>query len=336
MRTTRAAVILAALALFGCRDTAIPPMGSYSEVLLVTEDGANDADGKAVAGILGQEYNYAVTQESRFDVVPMKAADMPDVPVYKNIVLCGPLDTSTEIGRRILDLIGPVAAGRVGRGEASILKKDNLPEQGQVTVVVTAPDETRLADVIRDRGDEIMDTLEESCRERVRHYLLAQHASTDLSERLHRRYGFSLQFPYLYVLHSEESNPPGIELIRQPPARVLGVFWVDRKSAPSIYNHDELFDIRANYVWKRYDHDKMDRDRVRYAVTKLGPYDAIEMSGYWYNDEDTVGGYFETYYIYDDSSHLLWAVDLVVFAPGRPKHPLVRELESLAETFRYD
>jgi hypothetical protein len=334
MRTMSCAALLAtlALALPGCRDMAMPPAGSYSEVLLVTDDGPDDRWSAMLSPIIGREYDYVIGRETHFKVFPMRAADLGDFPVYKNVVICGPLDASTEVGRRIMGLIDDAGAASVSRGEANILKKDDMPAPGQVTIVVTAPDEEALARFIDERGDEVVAVIEGSCRERVRGYLL-QRANPELSEELHRKYGFSLQFPYLYVLHGDESSPPGVELIRQPPARVL---WVDCKEAPTIYDHDELFDIRADYVWKRYDRDKMDRDRVRYAVARLGPYDAIEMSGYWYNDEDTAGGYFETYFIYDDTSDLLWAVDLVVFAPGRPKHPLVRELASLAETFRHD
>ena len=96
----------------------------------------------------------------------------------------------------------------------------------------------------------------------------------------------------------------------------------------------QIADIRADYVWKRYDHDKMDRDKVDYSYVRLGEQEAIRMAGYWYNDKATAGGYFQTYYVYDEEEKLLWAVDCLVYAPGRPKHELVRELRCIAETFR--
>ena len=80
----------------------------------------------------------------------------------------------------------------------------------------------------------------------------------------------------------------------------------------------------------------MDRDKVRFRYERFGPYTAIKMAGYWYNDDDIVGGYFETFFVHDDIQNLLWAVDCLTYAPGRSKHPLVRELRAVAETFRYD
>jgi hypothetical protein len=94
--------------------------------------------------------------------------------------------------------------------------------------------------------------------------------------------------------------------------------------------------MRARYVWERYDKDEMDGERVVYEPARLGPYDSIRMSGYWFNDEEVLGGYYETYFIYDERVELLWAVDLLVLAPGKQKHPLVRELRALAETFRIE
>jgi hypothetical protein len=96
-----------------------------------------------------------------------------------------------------------------------------------------------------------------------------------------------------------------------------------------------LFSIRADYVWKRYDKDQMDKERVVFEAARLGRYDAVRMSGYWFNDEQVIGGYYETYFVFDERAALLWAVDLLVLAPGKPKHPLVRELRAIAETMRF-
>lgn len=337
MRLIRLSVAVAAVMVVlvgpGCREVAIPPAGSYDEVLLVTEDGATSHWTDRLKPLITAEHDYVITTEPSFTLATMRASQLPDFPTVKNIVLCGTLSTTTDIGQRIIGLIGPSGTKQVHNG-ARILKKDNLPAPGQLTLIVTAPTEAELDKAIDKRGKEIPQIIEESCRERLRRNLL-QHPATGLTKELQRKYGFTIRVPYLYVLFSDKLHPPGVELLRQPPARDLGIYWVDRAKPPTLYDSDELFDIRANYVWKRYDHDKMDRDKVTYTWTRLGPYDAIEMAGYWYNDKATAGGYFETYFIYDARAKLLWAVDLVVFAPGREKHPLVRELQALAETFRY-
>lgn len=319
----------------GCKELAVPPAGSYSEVLLVTEEGSASPLTQRLTPLIEGEHDYIVDTESAFDVTPLRAANLEDFPAFKNIVICGVAESSTDVGQRIIGLIGNSGLQSVRTGRASILKKENLPAPGQLTLVVTARNDNELERVIEERGGELAGVLEKSCRERLRRHLLSRR-NQKLSDDLLRRFGIVIEVPSIYRLLSDDGDPPGIELIREPPTRILGVFWNDWKSAPTVYDADALFELRSDYVWKRYDTDKMERERVQFAQTKLGPNDAVKMSGYWFNDKETVGGYFETYFVYDEEEQLLWAVDLVIYAPGRPKHPLVRELLSIAETFRYE
>lgn len=336
MRRAFVATLIAALALVsGCRDIAMAPAGSFSDVLLVTQEGPGGHFYRIADSLITRKYDFVISEEQGFFVSGVRAADLEDFPTDMTIVICGTLDTSTEVGRRIAELIGEDGVKTVNKRHSAILKKDDLPAPGQVTIIVTATDDERLEELLGTRGGDLRTVIETSCRERLRK-LLFKRRNQELSDEFHRKYGFRIQFPYLYVLFSEERTPPGVELIHQPPARVLGVYWVDRKTAPTLADADDLFKIRSDYVWRRYSHDKMDRDKVSFDTQKLGPYDAVRMKGYWYNDDDVAGGYFETYFVYDENARLLWAVDLVVYAPGHPKAELVRELEAIAETFRHD
>jgi hypothetical protein len=327
--------LVAFLLFVGCKQMAVPPAGSYSEVLLVTEEGSAGSLNDLLTPLIAREHDYVLDREPAFKITAVKASDLEDFPVFKNVVICGVAESSTDVGQRIADLIGQQGIRRVSTEGANILKKENLPAPGQLTLVVTARNADELRGVISERGSELPDILEESCKERLRRHLLRRRNQT-LSEDLHKRFGVGLEIPSIYRLFNDGGSPPGIELIREPPTRILGVFWHDWKSAPTAEDADPLFELRSEYVWKRYDSDKMDRGRVNFERAKLGPYDAIKMAGYWYNDKAVAGGYFETFYVFDEREQLLWAIDLLVYAPGRSKHPLFRELRALAETFRYD
>ncbi len=328
--------LLILLAAAGCREVAFPPAGSYSEVELIADGGRTGEWASLLVPILTKEVDYFVTREPRFHVTGIEAEPPESPSTTKNVVLCGVLDGSTAVGGRISFLLGETGAARVMKGEANILLRENLPQPGQLTLIVTAPTEEALREVIAKRGEEIPDIIDADCRERLRKSLL-QSRRTAMSERFRRHWGFFIDIPTLYTLYSESDNPPGVELHRESPPRVLGVFWKEWDHAPTLYNTDELFDFRAAYVYDRYDGDQMDRNRARYDYVRLGPYTALRMSGYWFNDRYSVaGGYFETYFVWNKDEKLLWAVDCLVYAPGREKTSLVRELHALAETFRYE
>jgi hypothetical protein len=325
----------------GCGEMSMPPAGSYSEVLLVTEEGERSEWTALLTPLIAREHDYYVDKEEAFRVTPIKASEMDEFPAYKNIVICGVFDSSTDVGQAIIRLIGDRGVERVWNEGAQILKREDKPAFNQLTLIVTATGGDALRQTIAERGGEVADVLEASCRERLRRHLLKRQ-NENVAADLRKRYGFHVKVPSLYRLLSDESGgtgaaaPAGVELIREPPTRILGVYWVDRQKAPTLDDQDELFKIRADYVWKRYDEDQMDRDRAEFAAARLGPHNAIRMSGYWFNDTSVMGGYYETYFVYDDRAELLWAIDLLVLAPGRPKHPLVRELRALAETIQFD
>ncbi|MDH4037985.1 MAG: DUF4837 family protein [Candidatus Krumholzibacteria bacterium] len=333
-RTAWGCLLLLA-ALSGCREVAFPPAGSYAEVDLVADGGRGGEWATTLVPLIEVERDYFVSTEPAFRVVSVAGEPSVDPPTVKNVVLCGVLDGSSAVGARITDLLGEAGVDRVLAGQAAILKKEDVPLPGQLTLIITAATEDALREVLKARGEEISEIIDASCRERLRRYMLQRRRAAQ-SEEFRRHWGFFIEVPTLYTLFREGENPPGVELHRESPPRVLGVFWKEWDHAPSLYNTDELFDFRADYVRRVYDGDQMERNRVRYAYTRLGEYTALRMNGYWYNDEFSMaGGYFETYFVWDKDAKLLWAVDCLVYAPGREKTSLVRELHALAETFRY-
>lgn len=337
MTNLRAGIAFAGIAMVvpGCIETDIPPAGSYSEVLVVTEDGRRDPLSRMLHAQLARRLDFFVASEPQFKLEDIAAAQLTATPYFKNIVICGVASPETHVGQGIRGMLGGTVTADALAGRANIFKKEDLPGPGQTTIIVTGAATEAIEAVLDARGDEIVEALEQSCRKRVRSYLLAR-PDADLTRQLHQRYGFTLHVPAAYHLLSESLDPAGIELLRDGPSRVLGVFWLDWPARPALEQRQGLFRARADYVFARYDGDQMDSTRVRFSYAMLGDYPALKMEGYWSNSRALAGGYYMTYFVYDEPGKLLWAVDLVVFAPGLPKHPLFRELLALAETFRYD
>jgi hypothetical protein len=318
----------------GCLELDIPPAGSYSRIMLITEDGANDPFARELEPHLTKLLDFYIGEEPEFVVEHRRAVDVVEVPAVKNVLICGVASPVTDVGRNIVSQLGGGAMAKVQSGEANIFRRENLPGPGQVTVIVTADTPSALAEVIEARGDEVAESIEESCRNRLRHYLL-KHENENITKRLRQTYGFTIRVPVLYQLLSEKSQPPGIELLREGPARLLGIYWLDWDHELTLADSTELYDARAKYVWERYDGDVMDSTRVEFKRDRLGEYSALKMEGYWSNTHALAGGYYKTWYVYEERDRLLWAIDILVFAPGLPKHPHFRELQALAETFRY-
>jgi len=72
---------------------------------------------------------------------------------------------------------------------------------------------------------------------------------------------------------------------------------------------------------------RTDHDKVVFLTDEVP-----KLAGFW--EGDTYGGPFRTIFYYDQVSGRLYGLNLLVYAPGLAKHPYMRELHAIAETFR--
>lgn len=326
--------LCAALLLGSCgRRGSFPPAGSYSNVVLVTESGTLEGLGERMVRLLQYDLDYYTKTELQFKVRLISAYELQREPPAKNVVIFG-IARQGEIGRVIESFIGTANVRKVLQGKNNIFRKLDYPVEGQFTLIVTASSGDTMEKVIEKSGRLIRGIIEEANRERLRRYLLKREQE-EVTEELLARYGFLLRIPELYAVNQERPDVPGVELVRQAPHRGLTVSWRpwDRRGL-SVADSSALFDVRAELAWKMYDKDVMRREIVYFREGELLEYDAVIMEGYWENSQDLFGGPFICFFIYDRVKSRLWIVDCLVYAPGFDKHVFMRELYSIAETFR--
>jgi hypothetical protein len=310
-----------------------PPAGSYSNVVLVTESGKVEGPAETMVRVLQHELDFYTRNENQFNVKIIPAAELEDEIPVKNMVLFGIVNEG-RLGDYIERFIGSSAVASVFAGRASVFKKMDYPVDGQLTLIVTAASNEALDRVATSEAELIRGIIEEENRERLRAFLLRSE-NFDLEKILRARYGFTLRVPSEYVLNQERADVPGVELMNPKPDRGLSFSWraFDRGEV-SLADSTELYELREDFAYRMYDKDIMRRELARFSATKLGPYPAIRMSGYWENSVEAYGGAFVSYFLVDRVKARLWLIDCVVFAPGEHKHQLLRELHAVAETFR--
>ncbi|MBD3179297.1 MAG: DUF4837 family protein [Candidatus Latescibacteria bacterium] len=326
--------IPAILALSCQQGMVYPPAGSYSDVVLVTETAKPSGENVAIIRALQHELNYYTKNEIQFKLSMVRASEIRKEPPTKNMVIYG-VARSGEIGNVIESFIGTAAVRKVIEGNENIFKRMNYPVTGQLTVVVTAPTRRQLVDVTRKNGALIREIIEKHNRMRLRDYLLKEQKD-QVRKRLKIEYGFEIGISSLYEINQEREDVPGVEIIRRTPHRGISVFWQKwDQEYLALSDSTKLYNIRAELAWKMYYKDVMRRDLVSFSRDELGNYDVIRMDGYWEKKDDIYGGPFICYFILDGYRKKLWVVDLLVYAPGFDKHILLRELMSIAESFRY-
>jgi hypothetical protein len=326
-------IIIAALAVSCGRQGTFPPVGSYSEVVVVTETGKVEGLTEDLVRVLQHPVDYYTKEELQFRVMVISADQLQRKAPSKNLVLFG-VARQGAMGRLIESFIGTSAVRTVLEGKNNIFKKLNYPVKGQLTLIITASNGDRLARTVRENEVLIRDIIEEANRERLREYLLTRE-KVEVSDEIRGKYGFTIRVPFLYDLNQERRDVPGVEIVRVKPHRGITVSWRSWDGGGiSVADSAALYDVRADIAWKIYNGDVMRRDIVFFHEDRLGPYEAVRMEGYWEKSEDLYGGPFMCFFVYDRLKARLWIVDCLVYAPGFDKHTLLRELRAVAETFR--
>jgi hypothetical protein len=326
-----------ALVLIGScsRRSSFPPVGSYSSVMIVTETGQLDKSTENLVRQIQHPVDYYTKEELQFKAKLVPAYQVEKESPAKNMILFG-LVRQGEVGRLIEGFIGTASVRKVLEGKINVFRKLDYPYAGQLTIIITAASSDQLAEVVSENGALIREIIEEANRDRLRSYLL-QKEKRELTEEIRAKYKFTLRVPFLYELNQERKDIPGIEFVRTAPHRGLTVSWRSWPSGgASLADSSSLYDIRAELAWKMYDKDVMRRDLVSFAEDRLGDYDIIRMDGYWENSEGIYGGPYSCFFLYDDVRSRLWIIDMLVYGPGFDKHPLLRELRAVAETFKPD
>jgi hypothetical protein len=310
-----------------------PPAGSYSNVVLVTETGKLEGPTVEMVRVLQHELDYYTKNELQFKVRIVPASQFDKEIPAKNMVLFGIVNQGT-IGGIIEQFIGPQGERGVLEGRYGLFNKMDSPVKGQLTLIVTAASNDDLVRLARTQAEVIRNIIEDGNRQRLREYLLRTE-NVDLERLLRDRYGFTVGVPNVYKLDEERPEVPGVSLIHPEPPRVLSVSWhAFSKEAVSLADSSELYKLRSDFSFKMYDKYVMRRDLVRFKETQLGPYQCVRMDGYWESSVEPAGGSFVCFFVPDRVKSRLWLIDCLVYAPGHDKHELVRELISVAETFR--
>ncbi len=329
------AYLFTAAALISCYGSVdVPPAGSYSKVVIVTEDGKPKGLAEDLSNQLQHPIDYYNRMELQFFTSVISARQFKKEPPSKNVVILG-IPHRGEAGTLINAFIGPGGVQRVRSGQVNVLKKLHYPKKGQFSVILTAPTRVELKKAISEKGELIREVIEEANRQRIRDYLLRKNKE-EVSEMLQAKYGFHVGVPSLYRLNQERPGIPGIEIVRLKPHRGLSVSWRGwEKERVSLADSSAYYQIRSEIAWELYDKDVMRRNLVSFRRDELGPYESIRMDGYWEDSQDTFGGPYVCFFVLDRKKSKLWIVDCLVYGPGFKKHKLLRELIAIAETFRF-
>lgn len=249
---------------------------------------------------------------------------------FKNLFLIAALDDPGPIRDRVRRIAGAEVYAEFERGERPFAIYGDVYATGQSVFIVAAPDRERLDDVLIRHADALYDSLEVRVRQGLQRTLYTEGEHPSLGGYLRHATNWTLRLPKMYEVEEDPVHSM-IIMHTQSPERWLFVqsaawdreeFTPERcvelrRTTPRLYEDEVLID------------DVMEREPATFAGET-----GFLFKGRWQSPSFTVGGPFWMYAVHHGGR--VYLVDFLVFLPSMDKLPYLRQLDAIANTFRFD
>ncbi len=160
---------------------------------------------------------------------------------------------------------------------------------------------------------------------------------SSLAHQMAEDLGLSIVLPRVYRPAQASAPPDTRTWFNLDPRRVVSIHWVP---LPAQIDPDTVLAVREAWGHAIFPGDSIAmrpdttgaRPRLIAITSRLAGQPAIRLQGVWENRSDVTAGVFLTYGLACNDQLVL--LDGNLYAPDRPKYPLLIQLEQIFETFR--
>jgi hypothetical protein len=223
--------------------------------------------------------------------------------------------------------------------EPKIAVQKNIWAKPQMIINVVAPNEEELLELVKKRGNIIVERILEKEMERYAQGYKKFEEIT-IGDRLEQKFGYRLTIPRGYSLDVDTTDFVWIES-RGHGDLTQGIL-VYSYPIPEIELSTGLIFAKRDQFTKRfvpgpsrnsYMAVEHEADYLRREINVNG-IDVIETRGLWYVRNDFMGGPFVTFTIVDNEDNRVLNFDAFVYAPQFKKRDYLRQLEAILYTLQ--
>ena len=309
----------------GCSDgKRVPAVGPGFEIIVLASPEARQF-GERVAEILSEEI-WIVQTEPRFRVVA-DAIDQTSFYDTRKLLFFVGADSDPDLEKTLRRATGT----RTPSSVPGLWIEVEPFAAGQVAFILTGTVDS-MSRVVTQQADDIVRVVEDAAVTLLLTNVFRAGEREGARRAMLARWGWGVRVPPQWVVDDRFADDAFVRVWQDGPVQQVAVAWeagrVDRTP-------QQWLEHRGALVARFYDGDEvvMDHSTARAARTPYG-IDGVVLSGLWENNRYVIGGPFESYAFYCAEDDRTYLVDLSVYAPDRPKKPLMRTLEAVARTFR--
>jgi hypothetical protein len=224
-----------------------------------------------------------------------------------------------------------------------LVTQRNEYAKGQEVMYLFSDTKANLISHLQRDKQKIIDYFNKMERQRLEASLFATKSTQGVADFLRKEQQVELRVPFGYRLADKQKD---FVWLRQMDAQIDKDIFITWKPYESEYQMlpDSIIDWR-NEVCKKYlfeDPEKIDSylvtEQKAFPVTakqvNMNGHFSMELRGLWRTNNRSMGGPFVSYTLIDQPRGLLYYIEGFVYAPGKDKREMIRELETILWTFK--
>jgi hypothetical protein len=281
-----------------------------------------------------ERYYYTTYNETYFDVERVGFDKIEQFYKFNNLIFFADMESDQDISRYVKNLLGESIKVEIEENAVALIPKNNLWANGQFVIFMVGSNEENLLKLNILQADRIFDLFKEKLYEKISDRIYKQVKHND---RFYEPFPWKLDLTKNYIIYKREPENNFVSYLarlREHPDRYLSVYYekIDRADL----SKEWLFAKRRELAWKYYDEDEVDETDIRFENYDFNGFEGWKMAGRWQNLKYSVGGAFQSFAFYHDSTSTAYIVDNSVYFPEGYKLSALIELEIISRTLRID
>ena len=150
---------------------------------------------------------------------------------------------------------------------------------------------------------------------------------------LWREHAFSLEIPATYRPNQDRPRGfDGLEWIRNDPTRGISVAWRASDDPAAALGDREFLQRLREDLGRELHGEELHPESFAWSEETVAGLPAVKLTGAWSSRRVTAGGPFWSYFVADARRGRVLCLDLLVYAPDRPKMDYFRRMRAILGT----
>ncbi len=281
-----------------------------------------------------ERYTMTTSEEALFEIKRADVTKMDDYYKFRNLFFVADISDHQDVAKYIKEQFEGEILDKVKTDGYGFYVKNDLWAREQTVAFLLADGLGQLKTVHKNIKDMIYSRYEDALVERI-----ANKYSHKISVRneLFEGYPFVVDIPKQYVVYKDMKEKNVISFLYRhyqqkgdKPDKYVTVYYEKAEKNP--INQDWLFQRRSKLGWDVYDKDEISTEHVRFSSFKWKDRKGLKMSGRWNNMTYLIGGAFQSFAFWDESTKTAYIVDNSIFFPAGNKLYHLLELEAISRS----